>query len=152
MGDKEFMKIAIEEAKNSDGYPKVGAVIICKEKVISKGHTEMIKEGLFAHAEENAINSLSNVSGDALYVTLEPCFYRSSSHKTCCDLILNSGIKKVVIGLKDFNIKNNGNSIKKLKERGLEVLIFDKSMERELLELLGGEYICKHREVHHNNS
>ena len=68
-------KIAFEE-----GEIPVGAVIVCKNKIIAKAYnqTEMLND-VTAHAEILAITSAENYLGAKyltdckLYVTLEPC-------------------------------------------------------------------------------
>lgn len=80
--DEEFMKLALAQAQNAfelDEVP-VGAVVVCKGKVIARGHnqSEQLKDAT-AHAEMLAITSAANYLGSkfleecTLYVTLEPC-------------------------------------------------------------------------------
>jgi len=59
--------------------------------------------------------------GAALYVTLEPCdhFGRTSP---CTGAIIKRGIKKVIIGMKDPNPINNGRGIKRLKDKGINIV------------------------------
>ncbi len=121
--DEKFIKIAIEEAKKGGVFthpnPCVGAVIVKNGKIISKGyHKEFGKE----HAEINAIKKLtpSQLKGSTLYLTLEPC---STYGKTppCTDVIIKSGIKKVVFATIDPNPNHRGKAVKILKENGIEV-------------------------------
>lgn len=100
---KDFMKIALEEAKEAariDEVP-IGAVIIKNGKVISKAHNmrESSKDAT-AHAEIIAIKKACEVL-DAwrlidceMYVTLEPCLM-------CSGAILESRIKKLYIAAMD---------------------------------------------------
>ena len=137
------MRLAIEEAKKSEGNLKIGALLVKKGKVISKGFKENVGT-IGIHAEEKVIKSISDKSKCVLYLTLEPCFYRNYSLETCCDLIINSGIKKVVIGLKDINPKISGKGIEKLRSSGIKVIVFNKGLEADLLKLVGEDYIMKH--------
>ena len=77
-----FMKEAIREAQKAfylDEIP-IGAVIVCKDIIIAKGHnlTQTLSD-VTAHAEMQAITSASAYLGGkyldqcTLYVTLEPC-------------------------------------------------------------------------------
>ena len=53
-----------------------------------------------SHAEVNAISSVKNdedLKKATMYVTLEPCSHYGKT-PPCADLIIKSGIKKVVIG------------------------------------------------------
>lgn len=80
--DKQFMEQALVQAQQAfdkDEVP-VGAIVVCKGKVIAKGYnqTEQLKDAT-AHAEMVAITSAANYLGSkyleacTLYVTLEPC-------------------------------------------------------------------------------
>ena len=98
--DEEFMQKAIVEAQaafNRDEIP-VGAVIVCKDKIIARAHnlTEMLCD-VTAHAEMQAITSGANMLGGkylkdcTLYVTVEPCVM-------CAGAIGWAQISRVVYG------------------------------------------------------
>ncbi|MBN3581441.1 nucleoside deaminase [Algoriphagus aestuarii] len=80
--DEYFMNEAFKQAKIAfeEGEIPVGAVIVCKNRVIAKAYnqTEMLND-VTAHAEILAITSAENYLGAKyltdckLYVTLEPC-------------------------------------------------------------------------------
>jgi diaminohydroxyphosphoribosylaminopyrimidine deaminase/5-amino-6-(5-phosphoribosylamino)uracil reductase len=55
-----------------------------------------------------------------LYVTLEPCCHHGKT-PPCTDLILESGIPKVVLGIQDPHEKVGGMGIEKLREGGCQV-------------------------------
>lgn len=92
------------------------------------------------HAEINALEDLNknnNISEAefrqlTLYCTLEPCCHHGKTGP-CTDAIIKSGIKKVVIGIKDPNPKVSGSGIKQLEDNGIEVL--SGFFEEELIEL-----------------
>ena len=97
------MKQALQEAKNAfeeDEVP-VGAVIVCKNKIIARGHnlTETLID-VTAHAEIQAITAASQYLGAkylkecTLYVTVEPCCM-------CAGALFWSQIDKVVFGTRD---------------------------------------------------
>ena len=94
------MNRCIKLAKNGTGltYPNpfVGAVIIENDKIISEGWHMKAGE---MHAEVSAIKGLKKKHSKnlTLYVNLEPCSHHGRT-PPCCDLIIKSGIKKVVIG------------------------------------------------------
>ena len=118
---EKYMALAIRLAKRAEALtspnPIVGAVIVKKGRIIGRGYHK--KAGL-PHAEINALRQAGNKARDALlYVTLEPCdhFGRTSP---CTDAIINSGIKKVYIAMKDPNPINNGSGIRKLNRHGIE--------------------------------
>lgn len=120
------MSRCIQLAKNGLGttYPNplVGSVVVHNEKIIGEGWH--YKAGQ-PHAEVNAIKSVSNhkdlLEASTLYVNLEPCSHFGKT-PPCSDLIITSGIKKVVIGNTDPNPEVAGRGIKKLQEAGCEVI------------------------------
>lgn len=77
-----FMRKALEEARlaEEEGEIPVGAVVVCKGRVIARAHnqTERLND-VTAHAEMLAITSATSLLGGkylndcTLYVTLEPC-------------------------------------------------------------------------------
>ena len=80
--DEYFMNEALKEAEKavkSDEVP-VGAVIVCKNKIIARAHnlTERLND-VTAHAEMQAFTMAADYIGGkyldecTLYVTLEPC-------------------------------------------------------------------------------
>ena len=80
--DEAYMRRALIEAQaafDEDEIP-VGAIIVCKNRIISRAHnlTEMLTD-VTAHAEMQAITSGANMLGGkylkdcTLYVTVEPC-------------------------------------------------------------------------------
>lgn len=80
--DEYFMKQALAEARAAaaEGEVPVGAVVVCNNQIIARGHnqTERLNDTT-AHAEMLAITAASGVLGSkyltncTLYVTLEPC-------------------------------------------------------------------------------
>jgi tRNA(adenine34) deaminase len=80
--DEYFMNEALKEARIAleEGEVPVGAVVVCKNRVIGRAHnqTERLTDST-AHAEMLAVTAASNYLGSKylneciLYVTLEPC-------------------------------------------------------------------------------
>ena len=80
--DEFFMNEAIKEAKQalSEDEIPIGAIVVCKGKIIGKGHnlTERLND-VSAHAEMQALTAAANYMGGkylpecTLYVTMEPC-------------------------------------------------------------------------------
>jgi tRNA(adenine34) deaminase len=80
--DSFFMNEALKEAQKAleSGEVPVGAVVVCNNKIIGRGHnqTEKLTDAT-AHAEMLAITAATNFLGSkylndcTLYVTLEPC-------------------------------------------------------------------------------
>lgn len=118
----KFMKIAIDLALKGKGMtspnPMVGALIVKNGKIVGKGYH--LKAGS-PHAEVMAIKNAANKTrGATLFINLEPCIHYGKT-PPCCDEIIKSGIKKVVIGTKDPNPLVNGKGIKELRRHGIEV-------------------------------
>ena len=116
----------IELAKNGLGttYPNplVGCVIVHEQKILGEGwHYQAGRP----HAEVNAIKSVTQkklLQEATLYVSLEPCSHFGKT-PPCAHLIIEKGIKKVVIGSLDPNPLVAGKGIQKLKEAGCEVIV-----------------------------
>lgn len=98
-----YMRQALDEAHRAferDEVP-VGAVIVCGDRVIARGHnlTETLND-VTAHAEMQAITAGANFLGGkyltdcTLYVTLEPCVM-------CAGALGWSQISKIVYGAPD---------------------------------------------------
>ena len=126
MNETKFMKRALQlaklGAKDAAPNPMVGAVVVCDDVIIGEGYHEKCGE---PHAEVNAINSVvdrSLLAKSTIYVTLEPCSHWGKT-PPCADLIIDSGIKKVVIGTLDPFSKVSGRGVEKLKKAGVEVVI-----------------------------
>lgn len=119
------MKKCFELAKQGYGKtspnPMVGCVITNDDgRIISEGfHSKCGK----AHAERDALLKVSpeECKGATLIVNLEPCSHFGKT-PPCADLIIEYGIKKVVIAMRDVNPIVAGNGIKKLKNAGIDVV------------------------------
>lgn len=134
MTDESYIKLTLEIAKKGIGFvspnPLVGAVLVKEGKIIGAGYHQKYGE---AHAEVNAINSASeSVEGATLFVNLEPCSHFGKT-PPCVDALLESKIKKVVIGTLDMNPIVCGSGIQKLKANGVEVKVG--ILENECVEL-----------------
>ena len=120
----KYMFRCLQLAQLSDGYvapnPMVGAVLVCDDKIIGEGFHKRFGD---AHAEPNAINSVTDkelLKNSTLYVNLEPCSYYGKT-PPCADLIVRSGIPRVVIGTLDPNPKVSGRGVEILRKVGVEV-------------------------------
>ncbi|HSR61344.1 MAG TPA: bifunctional diaminohydroxyphosphoribosylaminopyrimidine deaminase/5-amino-6-(5-phosphoribosylamino)uracil reductase RibD [Robiginitalea sp.] len=102
--------------------PMVGAVVTHGDQIIGEGYTSPFGG---AHAEVNAIRSVrqpERLREATLYVTLEPCCHHGKT-PPCTDLILESGIPRVVIGLQDPHEKVAGKGIAQLRAGGCQVTV-----------------------------
>ncbi len=124
MIESKFMNKCIALAKQGLGntYPNplVGSVVVYKGEVIGSGWHQKSGE---AHAEVHSIRHVSDrsmLADSTLYVNLEPCSHYGKT-PPCTDLIIQSGIRHVVIGMKDPFEKVNGRGIQKLRDAGVRV-------------------------------
>ena len=121
----KLMQKCIDLAKQGEGQtspnPLVGCVVLDKdENEISTGYHHKYGDN---HAERDALLKLHNgeEKGGTLIVNLEPCSHYGKT-PPCADLIIERGIKRVVIGMRDVNPIVAGNGIKKLKNAEIEVV------------------------------
>ena len=101
--DERYMRDALREAMAAAGEDEIpiGAVIVCKGRIIAKGHnmTERLNDPT-AHAEMIAITAATEAVGGkylndcTLYVTVEPC-------PMCAGALAWAQIGKVVYGASD---------------------------------------------------
>ena len=101
--DERYMRDALREAMAAAGEDEIpiGAVIVCKGRIIAKGHnmTERLNDPT-AHAEMIAITAATEAVGGkylndcTLYVTVEPC-------PMCAGALAWAQIGKVVYGSSD---------------------------------------------------
>lgn len=120
--DRNYMKRALELARKGEAYtspnPMVGAVIVKNGEIIGEGYHKNYGS---AHAEVFALQEAGKEANDAvIYLNLEPCSHYGKT-PPCVFNIINSGIKKVVIAIKDPNPKVAGKGIEILKKAGVEV-------------------------------
>jgi diaminohydroxyphosphoribosylaminopyrimidine deaminase/5-amino-6-(5-phosphoribosylamino)uracil reductase len=119
------MRRAIELAElgmgNTSPNPMVGCVIVHKDQVIAEGYHEYYGG---PHAEPNAIlqvNDQSVLQESTVYVTLEPCAHFGKT-PPCANLLVDKGVKEVVIGAVDSNPLVGGKGIEILRNAGIRVI------------------------------
>jgi len=121
-----FMQKALDLALNgaylASPNPMVGALVVKENKVISQGFHQAFGQ---AHAEVNALKPLmeraEDLSHATLYCTLEPCCHTNKKTPPCTELIIQSGIKNVVIASLDANPQVQGQGVARLREHGIQV-------------------------------
>ena len=124
--DELFMQRCIQLARQGAAgaapNPMVGAAIVCDGRIIGEGFHRRCGG---PHAEVNAIGSVREkdlLSKSTLYVSLEPCAHYGKT-PPCADLIIRSGIPRVIIGCTDTFSKVNGLGIERLRNAGVEVVV-----------------------------
>lgn len=142
MDDEAYMKRVLELAKKGWGTtspnPMVGAVIVKNGKIIGEGYHERPGE---AHAEINALNSISDrTDGAAIYVNLEPCSHYGRT-PPCAKALIKAGIKRAVIAMKDPNPRVAGRGIDMMREAGIRVEVGLMEQEARILNEVFIKYI-----------
>lgn len=121
--DEEYMRLAIAAARKAGNAtwrnPRVGSCLVKDGKVLATGFHQ--NYGGF-HAERDTISKLTpeQLSNSTIYVTLEPCCHYGKQ-PPCTQLIIDSGIKRVVVGATDPHSLVTGKGIAALRQAGLEV-------------------------------
>jgi pyrimidine deaminase RibD-like protein len=106
--DERWMRLAVSLAREcppSGTAFSVGSVIVDSDGAeLSLGFS---REGgdPVVHAEESALGKLSpddpRLAGATIYSTLEPCSMRKSRPRTCTQLIIAAGLRRVVIAWRE---------------------------------------------------
>ncbi len=124
--DESYMRRCLELARKAarrvSPNPMVGAVVVYEGKIIGEGYH---REWGGPHAEVNAIASVRDESllkESTIYVSLEPCSHWGKT-PPCAQLIIDKGIRKVVIGAEDPFISVSGRGIRMLQDAGVEVKV-----------------------------
>ncbi|WP_080875877.1 bifunctional diaminohydroxyphosphoribosylaminopyrimidine deaminase/5-amino-6-(5-phosphoribosylamino)uracil reductase RibD [Oceanobacillus timonensis] len=122
--DERYMEKAIELAKLGKGKtytnPLVGAVIVKEDSLLATGYHPKYGD---RHAEKMAIEKCEtpeDIFDATLYVTLEPCNH-TGKQPPCTEIIVNSGISKVVIAQLDPNPVVAGKGKAYLESQGIQV-------------------------------
>lgn len=114
----ECLSLAGKGAGYVSPNPMVGALVVKDGKQVGSGYHRKFGG---PHAEVFAIGQAGKAArGATLIVNLEPCSYHGKT-PPCTDLIIRSGIRRVVVGMKDPNPRVNGKGIRALREAGIDV-------------------------------
>jgi diaminohydroxyphosphoribosylaminopyrimidine deaminase/5-amino-6-(5-phosphoribosylamino)uracil reductase len=122
--DVEAMRAAIAEAERARGStgdnPWVGSVIVLEGQIVARGYTRGPGE---EHAEIGALNEARglDLSRATLYSTLEPCAFHGRT-PACAKVIANSGVRRVVIGIRDPHPRVDGAGAQIVRDAGIEVI------------------------------
>lgn len=117
-----YMKECFRLAKMGEGMvspnPLVGAVLVRGGRIIGRGYHRRFGG---PHAEVECLeNARGQVAGSTLYVNLEPCSHFGKT-PPCADLIIRSGIRRVVVATPDPNPRVSGRGIRRLRRAGVTV-------------------------------
>ena len=120
---RRALELAVRGAGHTSPNPLVGAVITDRKgQVIGEGWHRAIGG---PHAEVEAFASVAegtDLSEATLYVTLEPCAHAGRT-PPCTDAVISSGIRRVVVAMRDPYPLVDGRGNRKLREEGIEVVV-----------------------------
>ena len=154
--DEQMMRMALELAARGRGRvepnPMVGCVIVRPDlpknvnggkksahppKIVGTGWHQKFGSD---HAEIIALKEAKKqAKGSTVYVTLEPCCHFGKT-PPCCDALIQAGVKRVVIAMKDPFPKVDGGGIRRLTEAGIEVTT---DLLRPAAERLNAPYLTR---------
>jgi len=103
----------------------VGALLVAPDgEVLSTGYSR--EGGPHDHAEEMALAKLEvpaeGLAGVTLYSSLEPCRFRASRPRPCAELIIEAGIRRVVVAWLEPPVFAAGGGAEMLREAGVTVV------------------------------
>ncbi len=120
--DEQWMSEAIALAKRGVGHtrpnPPVGCVIVRNGRRVGQGYHRAAGK---PHAEIEALRDAGDkANGADVYVTLEPC---STTGRTgpCTEALIDAGVRRVVVGVRDPNPRHAGRGLRKLRVAGVDV-------------------------------
>lgn len=146
MEDKDYLKLAVEQAKKSvsqGGFP-AGAIVVLDEKIVSEGVSLGFKlHDPTSHAETASIRQActelqtTDLKGATLYASLQPCLM-------CFSVANWAGVSKIVYGCKKteemankqyYEGKTDIYEVNNQNNRKIE-LVFIPDFENEMLKLV----------------
>jgi diaminohydroxyphosphoribosylaminopyrimidine deaminase/5-amino-6-(5-phosphoribosylamino)uracil reductase len=122
-----YMRMALSFAMRGTGAvspnPRAGCVLVDEGveggKLVSWGYHRQFGA---PHAEAEALKKAGErAKGCTLYVNLEPCAHTGKT-PPCVNAIIDAGVSRVVVGMKDPNPKVNGAGFEALERAGIEVI------------------------------
>ncbi|KQN28755.1 bifunctional diaminohydroxyphosphoribosylaminopyrimidine deaminase/5-amino-6-(5-phosphoribosylamino)uracil reductase RibD [Sphingomonas sp. Leaf38] len=118
------MGAALALAERSRGRtapnPNVGCVIVADGRIVGRGRTQ---PGGRPHAEAMALAEAgARARGATAYVTLEPCAHQSQRGPACSDLLIASGVARIVAALEDPDARTAGQGFARLQAADIAVV------------------------------
>ena len=155
MNYANYIARCIEIARRGEYFvapnPMVGAVLVrnSDEQVLAEGWHECYGG---PHAEVNCFRNfentrsrdheITNLTDCTLFVSLEPCSHYGKT-PPCAKMIIEKGVGRVVVGMRDPNPLVAGKGIQMLREAGIEVV--EGVLEAEC-RALNKRFVCLHEQ------
>ena len=99
--------------------PMVGAVVVANGTLVGSGYHQRAGG---PHAEIIALRRAGSRSrGATLYCTLEPCCHEDKRTAPCVPAVIESGVGRVVVAMRDPHDRVNGRGIQRLRRAGIKV-------------------------------
>lgn len=122
--DRAILQRCLELARQAAGCtspnPLVGSVVVQEGKVVGEGFHPAVGE---PHAEVFALRAAGErAKGSTVYVNLEPCNHYGRT-PPCSEVLIEAGVKKVVVGMVDPDPRVSGGGIERLRQAGIEVMV-----------------------------
>jgi diaminohydroxyphosphoribosylaminopyrimidine deaminase/5-amino-6-(5-phosphoribosylamino)uracil reductase len=122
--DVQYMQQALELARGGLGFvspnPLVGCVLIKDGIVVGRGYHQRFGG---PHAEVHALHEAGpQARGAVLYVNLEPCSHTGKT-PPCADAVIQAGVSRVVVALRDPNPLVAGAGLARLAAAGIAVTV-----------------------------
>lgn len=135
--DYQMMARALRLAKLGEytarPNPMVGCVITQQESIVGEGHHHQAGT---AHAEINALQQAgTRAKAATAYVTLEPCAHTGRTGP-CANALIDAGIGRVVVAMRDPFPEVSGKGIARLKAAG--IVVDGPCLEQQARELNAG--------------
>ena len=112
------MRLGRRALGNTAENPPVGCVIVKDARIVGLGWT---RAGGRPHAETEALRMAGpDASGATAYVTLEPCAHHGRTGP-CADALVAAGIRRVVTGAEDPDLRVKGRGHARLRAAGADV-------------------------------
>ncbi|MEN3002013.1 MAG: bifunctional diaminohydroxyphosphoribosylaminopyrimidine deaminase/5-amino-6-(5-phosphoribosylamino)uracil reductase RibD [Armatimonadota bacterium] len=127
--DFRWMRRAVQLAQRGFPAPNphVGAVVVADGEQVGEGFHPYAGA---PHAEVFALQQAGARARNAtLYVTLEPCCHHGRT-PPCTQAILQAGIRRVVVAMRDPNPKVAGQGLRELQAAGVQVELLDEGDPR----------------------
>ncbi len=123
--DQRYMARALSLAAKGRGRtspnPMVGAVVVAGNRIVGEGYHRLAGG---PHAEILALQAAgTRCRGATLYVSLEPCCHEGKRTPPCVPTLIESGLRRIVIAMRDPNPLVSGRGISLLRRAGIQVSV-----------------------------